>query len=194
MAFTFDYTLKGEDANSYVPLDSYTVDGHTVLGANEYFGGHPKKAIWDKLTELQKQQLLVRATVRLDLEQWSGRRSSFEQRLQFPRTWLVSRDFIPSDDMVDFVNGNYYQSADYNPLELEEATCELALYYAEEWINESPIVSRQNQERMESFEIGPLKATMRKAKEDQLPDTVKRLLRAIGPGVWMGQGPIKVLR
>lgn len=194
MAFTFDATLKGADANSYVPLDSYSDSGHTVLGANDYFGGHPKQSLWDKLTDLQKQQLLVRATVRLDLETFGGRRSVSTQRLQFPRTWLVSRDFEPTQDMVDFVNGEYFQSDDYIPLELEHATCELALFYLEEWIEESPMFSRNDIDRMEQISLGPISATLRKKREDSLPDIVKRLLRAIGPNAWQGQGPLKVVR
>lgn len=184
MAFIFDATLKGATSNSYV----------TIATADDYFGGHPKNSLWSKLTTLQKQQLLVRATTRLNLETYAGRRSTSTQRLQFPRTWLVSRDFMPMDDMLDFVNGSYYQSADTNPMELEQATCELALFYLEEWIEESPMFSRGDMDRMESIEIGPLKASLRKTKEDALPDIVKRLLRAIGPDVWQGQGQLKVVR
>jgi hypothetical protein len=194
MAFTFDHTLKGENSNSYVPLDSYDVDGHTAIGANDYFEGHPKFEKWDALSTTEKQQLLAKATSRINVETFGGRRSASEQRLQWPRTWVVSRDFTPTDDMLDFVNGAYYQSADYLPQEMEQATFELAMWYLEEWLDEDPLFSRGDQERMEQVSIGPLSATLRKEKEDALPDMVKRLLRAVGPGVWQGQGQIRVIR
>ena len=194
MAFTFTYTLKGASSNSYVPLDSYTSGDHTVLGANDYFEGHPKFSLWDGLSITEKEQLLAKATSRLNLETYSGTRSTSTQRLQWPRNWIVSRDFEKSDDMLDFANGDYYQSGDYLPLEMEEATCEMALWYLEEWIEESPLFSRNDAERMSSVEIGPLKAQLRKTTEDALPDIVKRLLQAVGPGVWQGQGSLRVTR
>jgi hypothetical protein len=196
MAFTFDFTLKGVNSNSYVPLESYiqTSTGRRIVGADDYFAGHPKSDKWDQLTELQKQQFLVRATSRLDLELWGGRRSDNDQRLQFPRAWLVSRDHDPSDAMLDFVNGKFYQSADYLPIEIENATFELALFYVEEWLNEDPLFSRNDMERMENVSIGPLTAKLRKTREDSLPDIVVRLLRGAGPNVWQGGKGPKVVR
>lgn len=196
MAFTFDHTLSGVDSNSYVPLDTYVepTTSHTVIGANDYFDGHPKQEKWTSLTDTEKQQYLARATSRLDMERFGGTVAVSTQRLQFPRQWIIDRDHDQQEDVIEFVDGQYYRSDKYNPLELQYATFEMALYYIEEWLLEEPMFSRQDQERMSQIKIGPLSASLRKAKEDELPDTVKRLLREIGPNGWMGQRAIKLVR
>jgi hypothetical protein len=177
-------------------LESYNepVENRFCIGADDYFAGHPKFDKWEQLTTQQKQQFLVRATLRLDLETWGGRRAADNQRLQFPRAWLVTRDYEPTDNMLDFVNGNFYQSPHYLPLEIEYATFELAMFYIEEWLNEDPLFSRNDQERMETVSIGPLTAKLRRAREDALPDTVLRLLRGAGPNVWQGGNGPKIVR
>ena len=60
MAFTFNSTLKDPDANSYVALASYTVGSVNIIGADDYFGGHPKNDKWTCLSTEQKQQVLER--------------------------------------------------------------------------------------------------------------------------------------
>jgi len=191
MAFEFDYTLQGTSSNSYVPLSSYTLThdstDYSILGADDYFARHPKYDTWNKLSTTQKQQFLVRASLRLDAETWSGRRTNSNQALQFPRLWMTSRDFLPSQEFLEFTDGNYYQDSFRLPHEIERACCELALSYVEEWLDELPFASRQDQERLQSFSVGPITQTLRKAREDKLPDIVVRLLRAFSPDGWRGE-------
>lgn len=194
MAFTFDHTLGGSSSNSYVPLDSYTSGSYTILGANDYFDGHPKQEKWTDLTDTQKQQFLAYATTRLDTERYGGEPSTTTQRLQFPRSWIIDRNQQSREYAESFVGGDYYRENDKMPLELEYATFELAMFYIEEWYLEEPTASRQDIERMTSMSIGPLNLNFRKIRENELPDMVKRLLREIGPNGWMGERAMKLVR
>lgn len=194
MAFTFVPTLKDPDANSYVDLATITVDGINIVGAEDYFEGHPKSSKWESLTDLEKQQLLVKASSRINMETFSGQKTATTQRLEFPRAWLPDRNSIGgSHETTDSSLGSYHDS-NYNPKELDQATCELALWYLEEWITEDPLVSRVDQERTSKYTIGALSVENRNVKEDALPDVVTRLLRAIGVDAWSGQGQLRVVR
>ena len=196
--FDFDFELTGTESNSFVPLDSYieTLSGtnHLVVGANDYFNLHPKQSLWAGLTDEEKQQFLVRSTSRLNVEEFGGRKGSDNQRLQFPRSWLVDRNYDKDIENHTYTGSHYFQNQYYLPMEMENATFELALYYIEEWNEESELVSRRDQERLESFSIGPLSAKTRKWKEDKLPDLVRRLLTAIGPDGWQGNRQARLVR
>jgi len=194
--FDFDDELGGTEANSYVPLASF-VQAETnqlIVGADDYFALHPKNSLWTSLSTSEKESFLVRATTRLDMETYSGRMANTNQRLQWPRTWIVDRNFEQDQDFLEFADGNYYQSDKYQPLPLAYATFEMALFYVEEWKEESEFFSRRDQERMESVTIGPLSGSLRKWKEEKLPDPVRRLLIAIGPGAWRGSRPPRIVR
>ena len=198
MAFTFDHTLSGEDSNSYVPLDTYvlTRDGDTynILGANDYFGGSFEADKWNALTDLQKQQFLVKSSTRIDLEHFGGRRTLSNQRLEWPRLYAVERNFEQDQDFLEFSDGNYFLSPFMMPQELEVAIFELAMEYINEYLLENPNVSWQDQERVESYTIGPLSYNPRKRKEHKLPDFISRSLRAIGPNAWLGWRMPKLVR
>lgn len=194
MAFTFDHTIGGSSSNSYVPLDTYTSGSYTILGANDYFDGHPKQEKWTQLTDEQKQQFLAFATTRLDTERWGGEPASNTQRLQFPRSWIIDRNQQSREYVESFVGGEYYRENDLIPLELVYATFELAMWYIEEWFNSDPTASMNDMSRMESMSIGPLNMVFRKVRENELPDLVKRFLREIGPNAWMGERAWKLVR
>lgn len=183
MAFTFDSTIKGASANSYVSVED----------ANDYFGGHPRNNDWSALVPLARQQFLVRATTRLDYEQYGGSVTTSDQALQFPRLWLIARNYDQTQNFVEYTNGNYYRDPEIIPRELKIATYELALWYVDE-IQEKPIFSRNDIDRAESITIGPLSAKLRRTKESVLPDEVQRALRAIGPNGWLGARGIKLVR
>jgi hypothetical protein len=111
MPFTFDATVGGATANSLT----------TVEFADEYFGASVYAAQWPATSAgadlVTKQQALATATRELDRLNWQGQRTNWNvQRLQWPRVGLEDRD------------GNYLAS-DSIPREIQEATCELALYY-----------------------------------------------------------------
>lgn len=195
--YDFDYELSGLESTSYVPLDSYTEPstGKLIVGANDYFALHPKESLWTGLSDTEKKQYLTRASVRLDQERFGGRKSNTNQRLQWPRLWIISRNYEEDFHVrFEFTGGDYYQSAKYLPKEIEEACFELALFYVEEWKEETELVSRREQERMESYTIGPLSVKMRKWKEEKLPDTVRRLLLAAGQNAWIGTRAPKLVR
>lgn len=109
MPFTFDATVKGASANSYI----------TVADANDYFDGALYRTDWPAGSSgadlALKQTALVTATRHLDRLIWKETRTTFTQRLQWPRVGLVDRD------------GNYLD-ADTIPQEIKDATCELALH------------------------------------------------------------------
>lgn len=195
--FDFDFTLKGTESTSYVPLDSY-VEPETnrlVPGANDYFNLHPKKSLWTQLTDAEKKQFLVRSTMRLDLDKYGGRQSTDEQRLQWPRLWIISRNFEEDYHIrFEFTGGDYYQSPEFLPVELEHATFELALFYIEEYKEQSELVSRREQERTESFTVGPLSVKTRHWKEEKLPDLVRRLLQGAGQNAWYGSRMPRLVR
>ena len=184
MAFTFDSTVKGTSANSYVSVED----------ADDYFGGHPRSTDWESLTTLERQQYLVKATSRLDYERYGGEIAGLDQSLQWPRLWIVDRNQEQSDDYVEFVNGDYYRDSNSQPRELKIATYEMALWYLDEIKLANPTFSRNDQERMEMITIGPLSAKLRRIRESALPDEVKRALSAIGPNGWTGDRQMKLVR
>ncbi len=183
MAFVFDSTFGGASANSYVSVED----------ADDYFGGHPDGSLWEALTQLQKEQYLVRSTTRLDYERFGGRREAIEQALQWPRTWIIDRNHEQHEDYMDFKDGNYYQDPNILPREMGVATYQLALNYIEE---KSGLysVTRRDQDRMSRKKVGPLDKTLRKASEAQLPNEVTRALTAIGPNGWLGNQPMRLVR
>ena len=170
MAFTFNCIAQDVAANSYVCESE----------ADDYFDGDPRQTSWDTLTAEQKQQYLVRATNRLEYENYSGAVTDTTQALQWPRNFIADR------------NGSYYTETTI-PTPMKKATYEMAFWYLEE-ITEVPLVSRTDQERMSEFTIGPLSAKMRKIAEATLPDEVKRALNSIGARAWLGGAPLKLVR
>lgn len=108
MAFTFDATVGGPAANSYI----------TVNYADDYFDGSVYKDGWPSTSfgaDLEtKQQALVSATRMLERLNWDGLKTTTAQALQWPRVNLTDRD------------GNGLAS-DAIPQEIADATCELAL-------------------------------------------------------------------
>lgn len=184
MAFSFDSTISGASSNSYV----------SVSDADDYFAGHPKSSTWDGLSTTEKQQFLVKATSRLDYEQYGGETSDGAQALQWPRSWIIARNYEQSQDYVVYVSGEYYRPNNQIYREVKIATYELTLWYIEEYKDQSPTFSRNDIDRMESVTIGPLSAKLRKKKEAALPDEVVRVLKAIGPNGWMGARGLKLVR
>lgn len=94
MAVSLVATVKGTASNSYV----------TLAEANAYFTNRPgESATWDAETDDEvKSAALIRATGRLEQEQWQGYRSLEEQSLAWPRFetydrdgWVYDSDLIP---------------------------------------------------------------------------------------------------
>ena len=191
--FTFDTTIAGTESTSYAPLasDVVTYNGTTfnVPGANDYLQYHYKSDVWNNLTDTEKQRYLITATTRLDMETYAGVKTTNEQNLQFPRSFVPSRDSNRARENYDIpYTGEPFYNSDTIPKEIIYATIELAVFYADEWLEENPLFSRQDQERFDSIKLGPITASIRKGREDDLPDRVKRLLVSLGQGAWLSGG------
>lgn len=168
MAFTFDSTPKSATANSYV----------SVTEADDYFAAHLDSNFWPTSTK-DKQAALVMATNRIDSETFQGRRTDLDQSLQWPRSWVVARAFIDSNTI---------------PRELKIATFEMALHYLKMKAGEFT-VDENDLETLDKYKIGPLDVQIKgNVKADRLPSKVKRLLQAIGPQAWSGEGPLRFTR
>jgi len=173
MAFTFDSTLKGVTANSYV----------SVSTADDYFGGNIFNSSWEQLSTSEKEQYLVFSTNRLETELFSGLPTEDTQALSMPRKSVINPD------------GTDYLDEDTMPKRFENAVLELVMQYIQEYKEESPTFSKQDQSRMSNIELGPITAALRDTKEHSLSDLVKRHLRSVGTNFWLGSSPfIPVVR
>lgn len=190
MAFTFNSTAKGSTANSYV----------SVSEADDYFAGHLQKDLWDGKDTNEKQILLVSATNRIDMEQWSGKKTTTAQSLQWPRKYIQSRDTSYLDDMyvrVDFDSdgSTYYLDENTIPNELKQATYEVAIWFIVRQENDPHLIDEYNQEVLTSFNLGPISGNIKSGMTvDRLPTPVKRLLNAISPKGWIGGQQTSLVR
>ena len=176
MAFTFDATISGASANSYT----------LVTDADDYFGGSVNGSLWSALSTAVKEQYLVMATVRLESEMFGGYPATATQRLQFPRSNLISRY---ADDYLN-EEGQYptdiYYPDDSIPKEIQEAQFEVALYFIKKATGALGTMDEIDLEHLKSLEVGPLKMMSRDGfMEEELPAKVKRMLTACGPNTWM---------
>jgi hypothetical protein len=184
MAFIFDSTVKGPNSNSYVSLDD----------ADTYFGGHTSFESWDVLSDQEKQRYLVRATTRLDYENYGGwPTENTNQALQWPRKWVTERNYLNSQDFLAYADGSFYQDPDTIPKQLKIAVYELALSWIEDKEGDHPI-SRKDQSRLSRKKIGPLDYNIRYESSTKLPGEVIKALKAIGPDGWKGDRKIKLVR
>lgn len=176
MAFTFDATVGGASANSYV----------SVSEADDFFAAHLEGSLWPTALQ-QKQAALVMATNRIDRESFGGQRTFQNvQRLNWPRTWIVDRDVRHDPSLIDAYSGFYYRDPNTIPNELKQATFEMALYYIKQVAGENT-VDDNDLETLSTYKIGPLSVGIQTGiKADRLPTKVKELLKSIGPNCWIG--------
>lgn len=181
MAFVFDATPKSPTANSYLSVED----------ADVFASGKIQGEQWFSLSEAQKQALLVQATTRLDAETYGGlpttttnNVNSVYQALQWPRNWVVDRNYQNPDVYLSQATYTYI-NPDIVPLQLAQATFEMAMFYLDEYLD-NPSVSRQDMDRLTSMTVGPLTYGIQKRLEGRLPDGVRRLLMAIGTNGWQG--------
>lgn len=192
MAFEFISTPKSPVANSYMSVED----------ADTFASGNIKGQAWLSLEESVKQALLVQATARLDLESYGGTPTTTtntfntpHQALQWPRLWIIDKNFVQRENTYISPSGNAYRDPEVVPRELTLATFTLAMHYLSEF-NDEATVSRQDMDRLTNLSIGPLTMAIQARAEDALPDLVKRQLRSIGNGAWLGDnaGIIKLVR
>lgn len=176
MAFTFDSTVGGGSANSYI----------SVAEADDYFTGHLDSSVWS-IPTAKKQAALVQATNRIDRERFGGQLTHRNtQRLQFPRSYLITRDsqFV-NPEFSDAYNSFYFHSPTIIPKEVKQATCEMALYLLKRAAGEFS-VDDNDLETLSNYKVGPLDLAIKDGvKADRLPTAVQQLLKAIGPNGWI---------
>lgn len=181
----FDPTISGVSANSYI----------TVSDADSYFSLHlDGSAYWSSLPTATKQAALAQATNRLDMETYVGRPTNSNQRLQWPRSFVVDRNQYPNQDILESMGGQYYIPSDSIPKELQDAVCEQALHYLKVQAGDYT-VDENDLETLSAYKIGPIDVTIKgNMKADRLPSKVKRLLSAIGYEAWLGNSPLTYVR
>lgn len=163
MAFTFDASVGGTAANSYVD----------VAEADDYFTAHLEGSFWPSAAE-SKQAALVQATNRIDMEMFGGERSTTSQSLAWPR-----KDIYPHDQPV-----NSAISSTEIPKYLKQATMEMALHYLKMAAGEFS-VDENDLETLSGYKLGPMDFKIKDGiKGDRLPSKVQNLLRAIGVNAW----------
>lgn len=184
MAFVFDSTAKSATANSYV----------SVSDADDYFAAHLDGSFWPSNLK-DKQAALVMATNRLDSEVYGGRSTDLAQALQWPRSWIVARNFNPESQTVqNMVSGYAFRDDDTIPRELKIATFEMALHYLKMKAGEFT-VDENDLETLSNYKIGPIDVAIKDhIKADRIPSKVKQLLKSIGPNAWSGDGALRGVR
>lgn len=185
MAFVFDSTVGDTAANSYI----------SVSNANDYFAGRLGTDLWDALTPAKKEKVLVMATKRIDRERFGGQLTYYGiQALQWPRNGVVSRNYTADPTFAPTFEptGFYYIDSNTIPLELEQATCEMALFYLKELNDDTTVVGDYDLETLTSYQIGPINVGIKaNVKADRLPTVVKELIQAIGRNAWLGDPGIR---
>jgi hypothetical protein len=176
MAFVFDAAPGSSTANSYV----------SVAEADDYFAAHLESSFW-AISAAKKQAALVQATNRIDREKFGGQLTARNtQKLQFPRSYVLSRDsMMVNPDFSDASNAYYYRNPNTIPHEVEQATCEMALYYLKQ-ISGEYSVDDNDLETLTNYKVGPLDLAIKDGiKADRLPTRVAELLKALGSNGWL---------
>lgn len=167
MTFAFNSTVGSSSANSYI----------SVSEAGDYFDGRVDGAKWDEFDTDVQQKALVTATRQIDQYSFAGTKASSTQALKWPRANVYDEE------------GVIYSSTSL-PKNLKYATCELAFYYVtadDRDFNEWQV------DTYDSFSAGPLNVKFRASSND-LPDTVVKELKNIGPGAWTSGSEFGTMR
>lgn len=171
MALTLDATPKGVNSNSYA----------TRAEADAYFDGRMNAGAWTAATNAQKDLALVAATSRLEQEKYKEGRTTTEQRLQWPRAYVLTPD----------ENFRSWYDPDVVPRPIKEACFELALAM----LNAGTVdtLAETGLEGFDSVTVGPLSIDITKSfRGGQLPANVRRLLRGLtttaGSGITLIRG------
>lgn len=157
MAFSFDTTVAGASANSYV----------TETQASDYFGGRLDVAEYTAATSVTVQKALVMATNRLDAEEYVGSVSTNTQALKWPRYGVVT------------ISGWTNESITAIPKRIRDACCELALTL----LKDTAFLGDTGLEGFLNVKIGAIDVTPRyDRRANTLPAHVSRILSGIRLG------------
>lgn len=176
MAFTFDSTLKGSDANSYI----------SVASAVDILGGNLNATEFIATTTASQEKLLYMATARLEQERWVGSPTTSTQRLAWPRAAVPDQRYGDQGGYVYYGPPQYDQDA--MPQPLLEAVCELAAMLCKD----NTLLGDTGLEGFERVSIGPMDVTPRHARKGgALPANVVRYLRGLRSST---EGQLPVIR
>lgn len=157
MAFSFDTTVAGSSANSYV----------TESQASDYFGGRLDVAEYTAATSVSVQKALVMATSRLDADEYVGSISTNTQALKWPRYGVVT------------ISGWDNEVVTAIPKRIRDACCELALAI----LKDTAFLADTGLEAFVNVKIGALDVTPRADyKANSLPAHVARMLAGMRLG------------
>lgn len=159
-----DATPKGTSSNSYA----------TRADADAYFADIYAPAAWSTATNANKDAALVKATSRLEQEDYFGSPTTIEQRLKWPRFGTYDSD------------GRLF-SQDLVPRPVKEATFELA----DALLAGTATVADTGLEGFESVSVGPVTVRPRHARRsNELPENVIRILEPVRIGAARLNTPI----
>lgn len=165
MPFSFDSTVQGASANSYVSESDFAT----------YMGGRLDIAEYTAAATATIQAALAMATARLETESWLGSPTTTAQRLSWPRAYVPHQHWADTGFTVPYYGPPVYDSATI-PESVKQACYELALMY----LKDSTQLADTGLEGFEQVSVGPIDVTPRHAhKAGSLPAHVCRLLRGI---------------
>lgn len=142
-----------------------------VAFADAYFAFRYGGEDWAGFTDSKKESLIVRATNQLDTWSYGGLRTAELQPLVWPRSGLYNDE------------GTAYSSATV-PVKVQQATCEMALWY---WTEEDRYFSDVDLTQLESYKVGPLDVMSKKGALD-IPKQVTSLITSMGQGTLLSTG------
>jgi len=153
---TVNATVSHASANSYI----------TLIEANAYWADHFYSETWDALQSGDKNTLIVMSTRLLDeWVDWKGIKSSDTQALRWPRYNTVDRD-------------NYWIDGDVIPVEVKNATAELAGYLAK-----GDATAEPDTKGFSELKVGELQLKIDKSDRDNttvIPDSVLAIISHYG--------------
>ena len=161
MALVLDATVGGANSNSYI----------TVAEADSYFEGMLHTNVWTGMTTAEKVASLVWATRLIDnLFIWYGAKETLEQKLDFPRVGIVSRDNAVTIG-YDYVVGDFIL-----PEELKNAVCELAIL-----LKSTDRTLESDTKGIKSLGVGSIKLQFEgKEAPEEIPKSIENMLSNLG--------------
>lgn len=162
MAFTLDATVGGANSNAFATRQEMI----------DIADGNIKGELFTDLDDDVMDKYISTASLRLNSEKYAFIKVNNDQKLEFPRSGIF-----------DF-NYKSYSNTEI-PYFLKTAMFELILFWLQSDDRIMEEMELHDAPMLEGYKVGPLDYKFRSnAKMDVLPETVKRELNKIGPGVW----------
>lgn len=155
MPSTLDATVGGAASNTYI----------SQADATTYLGDRLNTSAWTNADSTEKDQALLQATRRLDVEEYDGSKNTQGQALKWPRVGAID------DDGYEF-------ATDAIPQIVKDAQCELALWLLNQGTTDA--LAPTGLEGFINVKVGSLDATPRHSqKAGALPQVVLDILRPV---------------